>query len=90
MDKYCLNSSLIAREGERSFFDKKSFRILRFNHSGFAILRRKLGMHFTLADFSQACEQEGISANDRDAFWKKCVDHRVIVHYPSEAAPGNA
>lgn len=79
MDNYCINSSLIAREGERSLFDKKNFCILRFNPSGFTVLHRKLGVHFTLADFSQACEQEGISANNRDAFWKKCVDYRVIV-----------
>lgn len=90
METYCLNSSLIAREGERSFFDKKSFRILRFNHSGFTILRKKLDIHFTLTDFSLACEQEGVSTNNIHVFWRKCIDHRVIVKYPNDAASRNA
>lgn len=79
MNMFCLNSSLIAREGERSFFDKKNFRIFRFNHSGFSILRKKLGIQFTFIDFSKACEQEGISTDDAHIFWKKCIDHWVIV-----------
>ena len=79
MQEFCVNNSLIARESERTFFDKRKFRILRFNHSGFAILRKNSSDNFTREGFSKTCREEGISDSDANAFWEKCIANAVIV-----------
>ena len=79
MEQYCLAEDLIARDAERSFFDRKGFRVLRFNPSGFAVLRRKLGTRFDYAEFARACDEEGVSTRDARNFWQKCVDYGVVV-----------
>ncbi|WP_277187442.1 hypothetical protein [Caballeronia sp. BR00000012568055] len=79
MEQFCVAADLIVRESERSFFDKKQFRILRFNHSGFDILHQKLDKAFSNTELVDACEQAGIASDDAHAFWQKCLDNGVIV-----------
>jgi hypothetical protein len=79
MKQFHLHPALIDRDSERTFFDKKRFRILRFNHSGFDILRVRLNGIFTHADFVRACAEEGVSEAEARTFWQKCITNDVVV-----------
>ncbi|WP_155629698.1 hypothetical protein [Burkholderia territorii] len=84
---YEINRNLIERKADRSFFDAAHFFVFKFNANGYAMIDALAGRPFTRERFVAMCEALDMTREATDAFWDKCVRHRIVVEPAGTAMP---
>lgn len=73
-----LNSRLIERTDERTFFDPVAIRVIKLNHTGFQLLQL-FKSPISVAGFVEKGGLTGLTAADLTSFFEKCKEGGVVV-----------
>ncbi|AIO76545.1 hypothetical protein KTE71_22655 [Burkholderia multivorans] len=84
---YEINRNLIERKADRSFFDAAHFFVFKFNANGYAIIDALSGGPFPRERFVALCDARKMAPEAIDAFWDKCMKHRIVVEPDGAAIP---
>lgn len=78
-DLYKLNEKLVVRENDRALFNAMTFKIFKFNTSGFDILIRFRGKGASLDATINGHYSNRLSSEDIKKFLDKCIENQILV-----------
>lgn len=73
-----LNSRLIERTDERTFFDPESIRVIKLNHVGFQLIQL-FKSPISVPDFVDKGAFTGLAPADLTSFFEQCREGGVVV-----------
>lgn len=76
---YKIAENLVVRDGDSALFDSVNFRILKFNDTGFNLLKALRNGQLSSEDYEAYASQHDVSKEDLNEFVNKCIEHGIIL-----------
>ncbi|ARJ25425.1 A0A073K549 (Uncharacterized protein) [Bacillus mycoides] len=77
-EKYKIAEHLVMRENDAALFNASNFQIMKFNSTGFDLLRYIQNNECSFNEYQNYANSQGISEEDFTEFLDKCLEHGII------------